>query len=69
MKRIVVFLVKSYQRILSPVLPPSCRFYPSCSDYSLEALERYGVFRGLYLTARRLLCCHPFHAGGFDPLK
>ena len=60
-------LVRVYQICLSPLLGPRCRFYPSCSDYALEALERFGTLRGSYLSVRRLLRCHPFHPGGFDP--
>jgi uncharacterized protein len=57
-----------YQRLISPVLPPSCRFYPSCSQYALEAVTRHGAFKGSWLAARRLARCHPFHPGGFDPV-
>jgi putative membrane protein insertion efficiency factor len=65
---LLVLLVKLYRRLLSPVLPPSCRFYPSCSAYALTALERHGAARGSYLTVKRLLRCHPFHPGGIDPV-
>jgi putative membrane protein insertion efficiency factor len=58
-----------YQVIISPLLPPACRFSPSCSTYAMQAVTRYGVWRGLYLTARRLLRCHPFHPGGWDPVQ
>jgi len=64
-----IWMIKVYKRIFSPMLPPSCRFSPSCSQYTLEALERYGLFKGFVLGTYRLLRCHPFSRGGFDPLK
>jgi putative membrane protein insertion efficiency factor len=67
-RRLAMLLIRGYQRGISPVLPQSCRFSPSCSQYTLEAIERYGIFRGGWLGARRLLRCHPFHPGGFDPV-
>jgi uncharacterized protein len=63
-----MLLIRGYQRGISPVLPASCRFSPSCSQYTLEAVERYGVVRGGWLGARRLVRCHPFNPGGFDPV-
>lgn len=66
--RALALLVRLYQRLVSPLLPRSCRFYPSCSAYAVTALERHGALRGSYLTARRLLRCHPFHPGGIDPV-
>lgn len=68
MKTILLFLIRAYQRILSPLLPPSCRFYPSCSHYGLEAIQRFGAFKGGFLTIKRILKCHPFHPGGIDPV-
>jgi putative membrane protein insertion efficiency factor len=65
---LIRILIRGYQRLLSPLLGPRCRFYPSCSQYALEAVERHGATRGTYLAARRLLRCHPFHPGGFDPV-
>lgn len=61
-------LVRGYRWLLSPLLPPACRFYPSCSEYAEEALERHGVWRGGWLAARRLCRCGPWHAGGCDPV-
>lgn len=61
-------LIRGYQRVISPALPASCRFTPSCSQYVLEAVSRYGVLRGGWLGLRRLARCHPFHPGGFDPV-
>jgi putative membrane protein insertion efficiency factor len=68
MKYVLVFLITLYQKLVSPLLPPSCRYTPTCSQYAREALLKHGVFRGLLLAVRRLLRCHPFHAGGFDPV-
>jgi len=65
---ILATLIRGYQRLLSPLLPPSCRFYPSCSQYALEAVTRHGALRGGWLAVRRLARCHPFHPGGFDPV-
>jgi uncharacterized protein len=66
--RLFIGLVRLYQWLISPLLPPSCRFYPSCSAYSVEALRRHGALRGSWLTLRRLGRCHPFHPGGLDPV-
>jgi putative membrane protein insertion efficiency factor len=66
--RAVIFLLKGYKRIVSPLLPASCRFHPTCSIYAIEAIERHGLGRGLVLAARRVGRCHPFHAGGVDPV-
>lgn len=69
LKIVIINILKIYKYFLSPFLPQSCRFYPTCSVYSMEAIEKYGIFKGCYLTARRLIKCHPFHSGGYDPLK
>jgi putative membrane protein insertion efficiency factor len=68
MRHALVFFVRAYQVGISPLLPASCRYYPSCSAYAIEALERHGAARGSWLAARRILRCHPFRAGGFDPV-
>ncbi len=68
MRYVLVFLITLYQKLLSPWLPPSCRYTPSCSQYAKEALLKHGLFRGLLLAVRRLSRCHPFHAGGYDPV-
>jgi len=68
MKRIAIWLLRGYKVAISPLLPPACRFYPTCSEYALEAVTRYGVLKGSWLATRRLLRCHPFHPGGFDPV-
>lgn len=61
-------LVRSYQWLLSPLLPPACRFHPTCSAYAAGALERHGALKGSWLAVRRVLRCHPFHEGGVDPV-
>jgi putative membrane protein insertion efficiency factor len=68
MKYILVFFIALYQKLLSPWLPAACRYTPTCSQYAKEALLRYGLFRGFVLTVKRLARCHPFHAGGYDPV-
>jgi uncharacterized protein len=67
-RRLLATLIRGYQRFVSPALPPSCRFHPSCSQYALEAVIRHGALKGGWLAARRLARCHPFHPGGFDPV-
>lgn len=64
-----ITLIKGYRRFVSPMLPPSCRFTPSCSLYTLQAIEKYGLLKGILMGARRLLRCHPFSKGGYDPVK
>lgn len=66
--RALALPIRIYRAVLSPLLPASCRFHPSCSAYALQALEAHGAGRGLWLTLRRLGRCHPFHAGGIDPV-
>ena len=68
MSRILVALVRGYQRFVSPMLPPRCRFLPTCSQYAAEAVERHGAARGSWLALRRVARCHPFHPGGHDPV-
>ena len=68
MRWILIVVVRAYQTAISPLLPPACRYYTSCSNYALEALEKYGAWRGGSLAVRRILRCHPFHRGGFDPV-
>ena len=69
MRIILVSLLKFYKAAVSPWLPPSCRFVPTCSEYACEAIQRHGALRGSGMGLRRLLRCHPFHAGGYDPVK
>lgn len=69
MKKVLIAMVRFYRRYISPLRPPCCRFVPTCSQYALEALEKYGALKGSYLALRRFLRCHPFHKGGFyDPV-
>ena len=68
MKTVLVLLVRGYQVSLGNLLPPSCRYYPSCSAYAIEALERHGAWRGSWLALRRIGRCHPFRPGGYDPV-
>jgi len=68
MRRLLPVLIRAYQYAVSPFLAPSCRFYPSCSTYALEAVERHGSLRGAWLAVKRLLRCHPWHPGGCDPV-
>jgi putative membrane protein insertion efficiency factor len=68
-RRSFVRIIGLYQLIISPLLPSACRFYPTCSQYMRDAVERYGVVKGVWMGVRRLMRCHPFHAGGFDPVR
>ncbi|MGH7522740.1 MAG: membrane protein insertion efficiency factor YidD [Gemmatimonadales bacterium] len=68
MRRALALLIRGYQRFISPLFPPSCRFTPSCSQYALEAVERHGALRGTWLAVRRVARCHPWNAGGYDPV-
>ncbi len=69
MKLIILSLIRLYQKMISPIKGPSCRFFPTCSNYTLQAVEKYGVFKGLGKGLWRILKCHPFHPGGYDPVK
>ncbi|MFT8390071.1 MAG: membrane protein insertion efficiency factor YidD [Sporolactobacillus sp.] len=68
MKHVLIFLIRVYQKCISPFTPPTCRFYPTCSHYAAEAITRFGVLRGGWLAIKRLMKCHPFHPGGMDPV-
>lgn len=68
-KKIFIGVIKFYRMYLSPLKPPCCRFYPTCSEYALTAVEKYGAAKGGYLALKRLLRCHPFSEGGYDPVK
>jgi putative membrane protein insertion efficiency factor len=68
-KSVLLFLLEFYKKVFSPLLPPACRFVPTCSEYAYEAIKRYGALRGSWMGVRRLLRCHPFHPGGYDPVE
>ena len=68
MNRLLVWFLRAYQLLLSPMLGQNCRFYPSCSNYAIEAIRTHGAGRGSWLAARRVCRCHPFNAGGYDPV-
>jgi uncharacterized protein len=68
MKILLIALIRGYKMLVSPILPPACRFHPTCSVYAMDAIERFGVWRGGKLAIGRILRCHPFHPGGYDPV-
>jgi putative membrane protein insertion efficiency factor len=68
-RKAALLLIRFYQKAVSPHFPPGCRYYPCCSVYAYEAIEKYGIFRGGFLALKRILRCHPFHPGGYDPLR
>ncbi len=68
MKTFLLFLIRFYRAYISPLKPPCCRFTPTCSEYALEAVKRYGPWKGMWLSVKRIAKCHPFHKGGYDPL-
>nr|WP_276571915.1 membrane protein insertion efficiency factor YidD [Desulfonema magnum] len=68
MKRIFLILIRTYQWTLSPMLGPTCRFYPTCSEYAYQAVSRYGLLKGSWMSLKRILRCHPFNPGGIDPV-
>ncbi|MBI3376076.1 MAG: membrane protein insertion efficiency factor YidD [Betaproteobacteria bacterium] len=68
MRRLLIYPIRFYRYALSPMLGPSCRFHPSCSEYADEAITRHGALHGSWLAARRIACCHPWHLGGYDPV-
>ncbi len=65
---ILIALIRAYKAVISPVLPPSCRYYPTCSTYAMEAIQKYGPVRGVWMGAKRISRCHPWHEGGYDPV-
>lgn len=68
MKKILLFMIRFYQKAISPYIGPHCRFMPTCSEYAFIAISRFGILKGGYLAIRRILKCHPFHEGGYDPV-
>lgn len=69
MTSVALALIRFYKSAISPILPPACRYTPTCSEYAMEAIERHGVLKGAALAVRRLLSCHPFARGGYDPVR
>lgn len=69
MRHIFIFIIKIYQKFISPLLPASCRFYPTCSEYAVQAFQKYGAFKGFYKSVWRILRCNPFGKGGYDPVE
>ncbi|NDP42948.1 MAG: membrane protein insertion efficiency factor YidD [Aromatoleum sp.] len=68
MKWLLLCAIRGYQYLFRPLLGRNCRFYPSCSDYAREAIQKHGASRGMWLAVRRISCCHPYHPGGYDPV-
>ena len=68
-KKIMIFLIRFYQLCISPLLGNNCRYYPTCSQYAIEAIEKKGIIRGSWMAVKRICRCHPWHAGGYDPVK
>ena len=69
MKKVIISCIKFYRKFISPLKRPSCRFYPTCSQYTLEAVEKYGALKGGFMGIKRILKCHPYNKGGYDPVK
>lgn len=69
MRKLIVTILRFYKFVVSPMLPSACRYYPSCSEYTRQAVEKYGPARGIWMGIKRLSRCHPFHAGGLDPVR
>jgi hypothetical protein len=68
MRRVAMLMIRGYQKFISPFFPPSCRFEPTCSTYGYEAIEKYGIIKGGWMALRRILRCHPWNRGGYDPV-
>ncbi len=68
-KKLIIYIIRLYQKIISPLFPQTCRFSPTCSEYSIQAVNKYGLVKGLVLGLKRIIRCHPFNPGGYDPVK
>jgi putative membrane protein insertion efficiency factor len=68
LKKFLIFIIRIYRKFISPIKPPSCRFYPTCSIYAIQAIEKYGAIKGTFMAIKRILKCHPLHPGGYDPV-
>ncbi len=68
MKTFLIWLIRGYRNFISPLFPPTCRFQPTCSQYAIEAIDRFGAIKGFWLATKRIFRCHPFHPGGYDPV-
>ncbi len=68
MKQVFIFLIKAYQKLISPIFPPSCRYTPTCSQYGIEAFKKHGAWKGFWLTLKRISSCHPWGGHGYDPV-
>ncbi|WP_428864378.1 membrane protein insertion efficiency factor YidD [Clostridium sediminicola] len=69
MKKIIIYFIKIYRKYISPLKAPSCRFYPTCSQYAIQAIEKYGLLRGGFMSIKRIARCNPYSRGGYDPVK
>ena len=69
MKEILIFFISLYRKFVSPIKSGKCRFYPTCSEYAIQAIDKYGAAKGMLMSVKRILKCHPFHPGGYDPVK
>ena len=69
MKKVLIFIINIYRRFISPIKTGKCRFYPTCSEYAVQSIEKYGAVKGMLMAIKRVLKCHPFHPGGYDPVK
>ncbi|MFO7890855.1 MAG: membrane protein insertion efficiency factor YidD [bacterium] len=69
MRKIIIHTIRFYQKTISPLFPRTCRFYPTCSEYMIQAVEKYGLIKGIYIGVKRVFRCHPFNPGGYDPVK
>jgi uncharacterized protein len=68
-RKVIIFFIRIYKRFISPILPGSCRFYPTCSQYAIDAVQKYGTIKGAAMAAYRIMRCNPFNRGGYDPVK